>query len=160
MVPDREPRGRMEPGGRMFRGVGFIAEIQSLFYPDFDRDTPDRFDGSLCPTTRSERRRGPRHPLAAPARDGHGPGPQPSRRLVGRHPPAGQSGLLFPEGLPENVEIGLQRHNPMQGSLNAGFESLAACHGWRRGGGSVNVIDEACRRDPMLRAGIRRFWPE
>ena len=42
--------------------------------------------------------------------------------------------------------------------MNAGFESLAADHGWRRGvSDAINHVDEASRRDPMLRAGIRRF---
>jgi hypothetical protein len=31
--------------GRVFRGVGFIAEIQSLFYPQFSRDRPDALTG-------------------------------------------------------------------------------------------------------------------
>jgi hypothetical protein len=69
-----------------------------------------------------------------------------------------RAGLLFPQGLPETVEIGLKLHNPMQGSLNAGFEALAGYHGWKRGG--ADRIDDACRRDPMMRAGIRRFWAD
>ena len=197
MVPNREPRGRMQPGGQVFRGVQFISEIQSLFYPDFDRGTPDQFGETIWPTARRElldkqmRYVADQWPDSPAARQGifglsagesgmpgagytangvdipevrwlHPHGmimglalsnrsalPDAIRRLEG-------AGLLFPQGLPENIEIGLQLHNPMQGSLNAGFESLAAYHGWRRGG--TDVIDEASRRDSLLRAGIRRFW--
>ncbi len=197
MVPNREPRGRMQPGGQVFRGVQFISEIQSLFYPDFDRGTPDPFGETIWPTARRElldkqmRYVADQWPDSPAARQGifglsagesgmpgagytangvdipevrwlHPHGmimglalsnrsalPDAIRRLE-------STGLLFPQGLPENIEIGLQLHNPMQGSLNAGFESLAAYHGWRRGG--TDVIDEASRRDSLLRAGIRRFW--
>ena len=199
MVPNREPRGRMQPGGQVFRGVQFISEIQSLFYPDFDRGTPDPFGETIWPTARRElldkQRRyvADQWPDSPAARQGifglsagesgmpgagyaangvdipevrwlHPHGmimglalsnrsalPEAIRRLE-------SAGLLFPQGLPENIEIGLQLHNPMQGSLNAGFESLAAYHGWRRGG--TDVIDEASRRDSLLRAGIRRFWAD
>ncbi len=198
MVPNREPRGRMQPGGQVFRGVQFISEIQSLFYPDFDRGTPDQFGETIWPTARRElldkqmRYLADQWPDSPAARQGifglsagesgiPGAGytangvDVPGIRWLHPHgmimglalsnrsalPDAirriESAGLLFPQGLPENIEIGLQLHNPMQGSLNAGFESLAAYHGWRRGG--TDVIDEASRRDSLLRAGIRRFWP-
>src|SRR5690606_32593452 len=54
MVPIRFPRGRMDPGPRVYRGVGFIIEIQSLFYPDFDRPEPDLLAGTLWPDARRE----------------------------------------------------------------------------------------------------------
>jgi hypothetical protein len=199
MVPNRVPRGKMEPGGEVFRGVAFIAEIQSLFYPDFDRDTPDAVTGSVWPAARralldKHMRYLPRHwPDSPAAREGifglsGGEAGMPGDGYTANgvdvpalrwlHPHAmvmglalsgragfsegirrlDRTGLLFPQGLPENIEIGLKLHNPMQGSLNAGFESLAAYHGWRRGG--ANRIDEACRREPLTRAGIRRFWPD
>jgi hypothetical protein len=43
----RGDRARMRMGrsGRVFRGVGFIAEVQSLFYPRFDLDRPDAVTG-------------------------------------------------------------------------------------------------------------------
>ena len=197
MVPNREPRGRMEPGGRVFRGVQFISEIQSLFYPDFDRGTPDLFGETIWPVARHElldkqtRYPSEQWPDSPAARQGifglsGGESGMPGAGYTANgvdipgirwlHPHAmvmglalsnrsdlpdairrlESAGLLFPQGLPENVEIGLHLHNPMQGSLNAGFEALAAYHGWRRGGS--DVIDEASRRDPLLRAGIRRFW--
>jgi hypothetical protein len=202
MVPNREPRGRMEPGGRVFRGVAFIAEIQSLLYPDFDRETPDGMGGTVWPAVRRDllerqKRYVPEQWPDSPAArlnlfglsggeagmpgDGYTANGVEVPGIRWLHPHAmfmglalsdrsglsdgirrfGEAGLLFPRGLPETVEIGLQRHNPMQGSLNAGFESLAAYHGWRRSRTEVvNVIDDASRRDPMLRAGIRRFWAE
>jgi hypothetical protein len=52
MMPNRLPKGRMQPGGQPYRGVGFIAEIQSLFYPDFDRPEPDRISGISWPMVR------------------------------------------------------------------------------------------------------------
>ncbi len=199
MVPEHQARGRMEPGGKVFRGVAFIAEIQSLFYPDFDRADPDQISGASWPAARQELfQRQARYvveqwPESAAARGGifglsggeagmpgdgytaNGPDIPGLRWL---HPHAmvmslaltargdlglgidrlERAGILFPQGLPENVEIGLQLHNPMQGSLNAGFEALAAYHGWRRG--HSDVIDDTSLRDPMLRAGIRRFWPD
>lgn len=52
MIPQRAPRGSMRPTGQPYRGVGFIAEIQSLFYPDFDNPVPDRVSGISWPTVR------------------------------------------------------------------------------------------------------------
>ena len=199
MVPNRSPRGKMEPGGEVFRGVAFIAEIQSLFYPEFDRETPDAISGNNWPAARrsllEKQRRYPlQHWPESPAArsgifglsggesgmpgDGYAANGTELPAIRWLHPHAmvmglalsgrtsfsegirhlSQSGLLFPHGLPENIEIGLKLHNPMQGSLNAGFESLAAYHGWRRG--TSDHIDDACRREPLMRAGIRRFWAD
>lgn len=199
MVPGREPRGRMMQDGRVFRGVGFIAEIQSLFYPDFDRTAPDLVSGVVWPAARRDLfERQARYivgnwPDSAAARLGlfglsGGEAGMPGagytangvdvRAVRWIHPhamlmglaltgrsdlPAGiasleKAGMLFSQGLPENIEVGLTLYNPMQGSLNAGFEALAAYHGWKRG--DSDVIDEASRRDPMLRQGIRRFWAD
>ena len=54
MVTGRKPRGRMEPGAMVFRGVAFIAELQSLLYPDFDREEPDLVSGAVWPVVRRE----------------------------------------------------------------------------------------------------------
>lgn len=198
MVPGREPRGRMDNSGRVFRGAAFIAEIESLFYPDFDSTVPDVISGVVWPSARRDLyERQARYvvenwPDTAAARLGlfglsggergmpgagyTASGPDiPKLRwlhphamimelgLTGRADLAtgirnlDRAGILFPQGLPENIEVGGALHNPMQGSLNAGFEAVSAYHGWRRG--ENDVIDEASRRDPMLRAGIHRFWP-
>ena len=45
MADDRFQPVPMRSPGRVFQGVGFIAEIQSLFYPQFSRPQPDRFSG-------------------------------------------------------------------------------------------------------------------
>ncbi|MCW1885207.1 hypothetical protein OKA04_10750 [Luteolibacter flavescens] len=199
MVHGREPRGKMEPGGHVFRGVQFISEIQSLFYPDFDSGTPDLATGTVWPDARRallERQAGYVQKYWPDSRAAHAgifglsggeagmPGDgytangvdlpdlrwlHPHAMLMGlalsggdrysegvRH--LAQAGMLFPQGLPETVEIGLERHNPMQGSLNAGFEALAAYHGLRRSGN--DLIDQSSRRDPLLRAGVRRFYAE
>ncbi len=199
MVHGREPRGKMERGGRVFRGVEFIAEIQSLFFPDFDRPEPDRVSGTDWPAARRdllERQRGyfPKYWVdSAAARaglfglsGGEAGMPGEGYNAAGTDVPdlrwlyphamvmglalsdrsryregifqLDDAGLLFPQGLPENAEIDLVRHNPMQGSLNAGFEAIAAYHGWRRDG--ADVIDAACRGDAVLRAAVRRFWPD
>ena len=54
MVGNRAPRGKMIPSGAPYRGVGFIAEIQSLFYPDFDRKEPDRVTSISWPNIRKK----------------------------------------------------------------------------------------------------------
>lgn len=45
MVNENAPRRGMERPGQAWQGTGFISEIQSLFYPDFDQDEPDALDG-------------------------------------------------------------------------------------------------------------------
>lgn len=45
MVNENAPRILMERPGQAWQGTGFITEIQSLFYPDFDSDKPDALDG-------------------------------------------------------------------------------------------------------------------
>lgn len=39
------PPLKMDNSGKVYDGTGFIAEIQSLFYPDFDSTTPDAMTG-------------------------------------------------------------------------------------------------------------------
>lgn len=45
MVNDQAEHPKMERPGQAWQGTGFIPEIQSLFYPDFDSDEPDALDG-------------------------------------------------------------------------------------------------------------------
>lgn len=42
--PDHRPPPMRTPG-KAWQGTGFIPELQSLFYPDFDSDEPDAHDG-------------------------------------------------------------------------------------------------------------------
>jgi hypothetical protein len=44
--------GQINRSGKPFRGRGFIAELQSLFYPDFDRPEKDAISGVSWPTAR------------------------------------------------------------------------------------------------------------
>ena len=45
IVNENAPRHKMERPGQAWQGSGFIPELQSLFYPDFDSDEPDALDG-------------------------------------------------------------------------------------------------------------------
>ena len=45
IVDEKALRRKMERPGQAWQGTGFITEIQSLFYPDFDSDVPDALDG-------------------------------------------------------------------------------------------------------------------
>jgi hypothetical protein len=199
MVPNRHPQGRMDPGPRVYRGVEFIVEIQSLLYPDFDRTDPDLLAGTVWPNARREllsrqasyvAEQWPGSPAAKAGIFGLSAGEagmpgagytangvdmpgvrwlHPHAMILGLAQSGGkafadgihrleQAGLLFPQGLPENVEIGLVLHNPMQGSLNASFEAIASYHGWRRAKGGADVIDQASLADPLMRKGAARFY--
>jgi hypothetical protein len=199
MIENRMPQARMEATGNVFRGVAFIMEIQSLFFPDFDRKDPDLVVGSVWPKQRQEllqrqisymKEQWPDSPatkagifgLSAgeagmPGTGYTANGPDvpgirwlhPHAMVMGLALSGGNSfgpgverleraGLLFPQGLPENVEISLILHNPMQGSLNAAFEAISSYHGWRRGKPGANVIDQACMTDALMRKGAERFF--
>jgi hypothetical protein len=45
IVNENAPKIKMERPGQAWQGTGFIPELQSLFYPDFDSDEPDALDG-------------------------------------------------------------------------------------------------------------------
>ncbi len=45
MVDEKAQHHKMERPAQAWQGTGFITEIQSLFYPDFESDTPDALDG-------------------------------------------------------------------------------------------------------------------
>jgi hypothetical protein len=49
-------------------------------------------------------------------------------------------------------------HNPMQGSLNAAFETFAAYHGWKKRNTKENVIDCAAKAQPLFRKAALRFY--
>jgi hypothetical protein len=199
MIPNRRPRGKMLPTGQPYRGVGFIAEIQSLFYPDFDNRAPDLVSGISWPDVRHRLLREqiayPKQhwPESAAARSGifglsAGEAGMPGAGYTANgvevmgvrwlHPhymfmglglgapdlyPKGLRDLdaeqfLYPLGLTENIEVDFQLHNPMQGSLNASFETLAAYHGWKKRRTPDNQIDTASQNDPLLRKGAARFY--
>jgi hypothetical protein len=199
MIPARKPRGKMLPSGAPYRGVGFIAEIQSLFYPDFDRQEPDLISSISWPDIRKKLLEGqmayPKNhwPESAAAKSGifglsAGESGMPGAGYTANgtevmgvrwlHPhymlmglalsgselyPKGLSDLdakrfLYPIGLPENIEADLRLHNPMQGSLNAAFETLSAYHGWKKRRSKENLIDLAAEAHPLLRKAAARFY--
>ncbi|MEY3393861.1 MAG: hypothetical protein RL346_97 [Verrucomicrobiota bacterium] len=200
MIPQRAARGKMTPSGEPYRGVGFIAEIQSLFYPDFDRPDRDLVSGISWPAIRKkilteQTAYFTQHiPQSAAAKAGifglsAGESGMPGggysangTEVMGVrwiHPHYMLMGLglsgqtrylaglealharqfLYPYGLPENIEADLVLHNPMQGSLNAAFETLSAYHGWKKRGAPGNRIDHASLADPLLRKAVSRFYP-
>jgi hypothetical protein len=200
MVPNRTPRGKMIPTGEPYRGVGFIAEIQSLFYPDFDNKEPDLISSISWPDIRKKLLAGqiayPKNhwPDSAAAKSGifglsageaGMPGAgytangvevmgvrwlHPHYMIMGlalSRPDLYHQGLsdldakrfLYPMGLPENIEADLRLHNPMQGSLNASFETIAAYHGWKKRRTEANCIDAAAEKDTLMRKGAGRFYP-
>ena len=190
-----------EPGCDLqLSSISFIAEIQSLFYPDFDRPEPDLLTAISWPDVRGKLLAAqiayPKTSWPDSAAAGSGifglsageagmPGGgytangtevmgvrwlHPHYMMMGlalsapRLYPQGLRDLdskqfLFPLGLAENIEADLTLHNPMQGSLNASFEALSACHGWRKRNSPENLIDKASNTDPLLRKGASRFYP-
>lgn len=199
MIPNRKPRGKMIPSGEPYRGVGFIAEIQSLFYPDFDRKEPDLMTSISWPSIRKKLLSNQiayfkaHCPNSAAGQAGifglsGGESGMPGAGYTANgtevmgvrwiHPhymlmglalsrpdlyPKGLSDLdakrfLYPFGLPENIEADLRLHNPMQGSLNASFETFAAYHGWKKRNSQENVIDAAAQAHPLFRQAAGRFY--
>jgi len=200
MLSGREPRGKMSTTGEIYRGIGFISEIQSLLYPDFDRPEPDLISGIPWPKVRKNqlriqmaypRENWPETPAASlgifglSAGEAGMPGAgysangtevmgvrwlHPHYMFMGlalSAPELYEKGLrnldsvrlLYPLGLPENIEAGLSLHNPMQGSLNASFESLSAYHGWKKRNTPENLLDRASLASPLLRKAAARFYP-
>lgn len=189
---------KMAPTGRVYRGHGFIGEIQSLLYSDFDRPDKDLLSGVSWPDARRAlmaeqssyfKRFFPDSRAAKDDIWGLSAGETGTPRYgafgwedEGRrwiHPhyqvmaicqlepekiPAmvaayEKAGLLHPMGLPEGFDCDYERVNPMNGSLNASFETLAAYHGWKRRGEN-NAIDRASAKDPLIRMAMLRFYPE
>jgi len=200
MAPDRKPSGKMLPSGEPYRGIGFIAEIQSLFYPDFDSSERDFISGISWPEARGKLLAAQmtylkeHWPESAAVRAGMfglsaGEAAMPGAGYTANgievmgvrwlHPhymfmglalsapefyPKGLRDLdagqfLYPQGLPENIEVDFLLHNPMQGSLNASFETLSAYHGWKKRGTGDNLLDKAAAADPLLRKAASRFYP-
>jgi hypothetical protein len=200
MIPSRDPRAKMTPSGEPYRGIGFIAEIQSLFYPDFDKKEPDLVSKISWPKIRKglllQQIAYPKDhlPDSAAARFGifglsAGESGMPGAGYTANgievmgvrwfHPHYMLMGLslsgdnelyakslkdldskqlLYPFGLPENIEAELELQNPMQGSLNASFEALAAYHGWKKRNTTENLLDQASTNDPLTRKAAARFY--
>lgn len=70
-----------------------------------------------------------------------------------------KAGVFPPWGLVENVDTSSGEMLPMLGSLNASFEALAAYHLLAKHRREPDVIYEAVRAHPGLRASLEIFYP-
>jgi len=190
----------MDNSGKVFDGTGFIIEVQSLFYPDFNSSRPDSVTNQNWLEARQmmllkQREYFPLHwPGSAAAHSGlyglsagegkHGIGYSVSgvdlERQTLIHPHymlmsaaldqnpndiynllrSMESDHFFPPyGLVENVTKDEDEYLPMQGALNAGFETLSAYHLLAKHRGAKDEIYEASMMNPELRKGAAVFYP-
>ena len=68
-------------------------------------------------------------------------------------------GVLPLCGMVENIDVKTGEMLPMLGSLNAGFEALAAYHLLARHRQLPDSIDQAVRAQPDLSAALKIFYP-
>lgn len=199
-MTQRPPVLGMDPSGRVFDGTGFISEIQSLFYPDFNSSRLDSVSNQNWLENRQmmllrQREYFPLHwPGSAAAHDGfYGLSAGESRHGVGYsvggvdlqrqtliHPhymlmsasldqnPNDIYNLLRnmenehlfpPYGMVENVTKDVDDYLPMQGALNAGFETLGSYHLLAKHRGMKDDIYEAAVMNPEFRKGAAVFYP-
>jgi hypothetical protein len=199
IVDENAPRRKMERPGQAWQGTGFITELQSLFYPDFDSDVPDALDGVRWLTARRRMLVTQREyitrtwPGSQAARIGvyglsageglHGDSYHvggvdlPDQAVIHPHymlmsgvlrEPGElygalrrmeKAGLLPPWGMVEASSVDGKSYLPMNGSLNAGFETLGAYHLLARNRGIPNAIYNASRESPELRRAVQVFYP-
>ncbi len=199
-MTEQPPLLRMDPSGRIHDGTGFIAEVQSLFYPDFDNSRPDAVSGQNWPKTRLAllHKQKDYFPTfwpgskaamiglyglsAGEARYGTGysvgGASLPNQTIIHPHYILISSALasnpndvhdllrrmednhLFPPwGLVENVTKDVNSYLPMQGALNAGFESIGAYHLLAKHRGMKNDVYEASRANFDTRKAAAVFYP-
>ncbi len=199
IVDEKAPRRAMERPAQAWQGTGFIPEIQSLFYPDFDSDEPDALDGVKWLTTRRQmlqsqknyiQRVWPQSPAAKMGLYGLSAGENehgnsyyvggvdlPDQAVLHPHyilmsaalsDPADtysllhrleHAGLFTPWGMVETFTVHGQNYLPMNGSLNASFETLGAYHLLARHRGFLNAIHAASRQSQELRRAVQIFYP-
>jgi hypothetical protein len=70
-----------------------------------------------------------------------------------------QKGWFTPWGLVENVAVDGASYLPMNGALNAAFETLGAYHLLVRGRQIRNAVYEASCKSKELRRGVAQFYP-
>lgn len=191
---------RMADNGRVHEGIGFIPELQSLFYPDFDsskKDAVSRQDWlsirqdmlsrqkAYFPKTWPDSRAaklGFYSLSAGEARFGVGymvsgvdlpqqsylhphyvllsacVDPDPGnvydllRRMEGEQ-------LFPPWGLVEHFSKDVTEYLPMQGALNAGFETIGAYHLLAKHRSESNYVYVASMNNRDLRAAVSIFYP-
>jgi hypothetical protein len=189
---------RMHDDGRVFRGVGFIAELQSLFFPQFNSDRPDALTGVNWRLARTNLFAAQKSYVTA-----HFP-ESPAARLgaYGLSAGEGRSGIGYavsgieatgqtlihphymlmaasletdtgdvyqrlwrmedagwftPWGLVENIALDTNDYLPMNGSLNAAFESIGAYHAMAKNRGAQDAIYDAANSSVALRDAVRLF---
>jgi hypothetical protein len=199
-MTQRPPTASMDRSGQVFDGTGFIIEVQSLFYPDFNNPRPDSVTGQNWLEARQmmllkQREYFPLHwPGSSAAHNGlyglsagealHGKGYSVGgvdlQRQTLIHPHyilmsacldqnpndiynllrSMESDHFFPPyGLVENVTKDEDQYLPMQGALNAGFETLGAYHLFAKHRGTKDEIYDACLMNSELRKGAAVFYP-
>ncbi len=198
--PDATPAGHISHPGEVWQGTGFIMELQSLFYPDFDAATLDalqqvswrdarlrllelqqnyirqRWRGTLADEiglyglSAGENAAGNGYHVSGAA--------LPAQSLLHPHyflmsaclrsdtrevlevlASLRRIGFFPPLGLVENVTVTGSSYLPMNGSLNAGFEALAAYHLLCQQRRWQNRIHQASRDCPPLRNAIQLYYP-
>jgi hypothetical protein len=200
MVDEQAPRHKMARPAQAWQGTGFITEIQSLFYPDFDSDVPDALDGVKWLSARQRmlgaqkdyiQRTWP-HSMAAriglyglSAGEGvHGDSyfvggvDLPGQSIIHPHyvlmsaaltnPPETyellhrleHAGLFTPWGMAETTMVDGSLYLPMNGSLNASFETLGAYHLLVKHRSLPDAIYAASRQSRELRRAAQLFYPQ
>ncbi len=200
-VPSSAPAGHIAHPGEPWQGTGFIVELQSLFYPDFDSDEPDalqqvswrearlrhlerqqnyirqRWRGTLADEiglyglSAGENVAGNGYHVsgaALPAQSLLHPHyflmsarlREPIQDVLDVIASMRRIGFFPPLGLAENVTVTGSSYLPMNGSLNAGFEAIAAYHLFCHHRGLPNRIFAASLNSPHLRRAIRLFYNE
>ena len=184
--------------GKPWQGTGFIAELQSLFFPNFDTDIPDTVSATAWRTARSrhlkeqqdyinrywrgtlaheiglyglsagENEIGNSYQVCGTALRGQNlihphyflmsaclrERPQDILNLIGD---LRRIGFFPPYGLVENVTVTGNSYLPMNGSLNAGFEALAAYHFLCQIRSHPNRIYQAAEQSPHLQQALRHL---
>jgi hypothetical protein len=199
IVDEKAPRLHMERPAQAWQGTGFIPEIQSLFYPDFNSDVPDALDGVKWLTTRRQMLQSQKTyiqrvwPETTAAKMGlyglsageneHGNSyyvggvdlpdqdvlhphyilmsaalsdPEETYALLHR---LEHAGLFTPWGMVETISVRHPNYLPMNGSLNASFETLGAYHLLARYRGFPNAIYAASRQSRELQRAVQLFYP-
>jgi len=192
------PAAMMANTGHPWQGTGFIAEIQSLFHPDFAQPIPDALGVNWLTVRRShlaaQKQYWPKHHPECTAAKLNLYGLSASESVTGTSYQVngvdltGQdslqphylmmsaaldpdpalvraslrqlldNGWLAPWGMVETFSADGHQYLPMIGSLNAGFEALGAYHFVTNSRQERNVIYDASRSLPEMRAAMRVFY--
>ena len=185
-----ETMPKMRTDGKAWQSTGFIPEIQSLFFPGFDRETPDlvsqqnwlalRRDylrrqrdyfasGELFGLSAGEARRGIGylvsgtdlkdqtliHPHYMLMSASLWPNSNEACELMER---LERIGALQPWGMVENIDTKTKEMLPMIGSLNAGFEALAAYHLLIKHRNGKDAIYDGAQSQAEIAGALKIFY--